>query len=351
MTGKLLIRDFGPIKDAELQIHQYNLLIGPQASGKSTISKVLAIIHTFDFFTVQITDANRNMVGLRSQLQYYRMENFLQSSTHWLFEDDHFRFELINGIIKVVHKKSHEVTSSRTGAYYLPAERIALPMIDEALFELSLTQTTLPKYFLEFGKDFTLARRRQQVFNLPLLGVEYSHNDGRNLVTVAPNQVLFLEQTSSAIQANLPLLVILQYPEKQTGVFAIEELELHGFPLLQKSLLYYVVERMRHSKLKDSYVILPTHSPYILSAANNLLLASKVTQQNPNSRAAVKAIIPSNAWISPDEFSAYYIADGTARSIVDRKTGLIDENMLDSVSEDLAEEFDGLMDLYKPSNS
>jgi predicted ATP-dependent endonuclease of OLD family len=127
----------------------------------------------------------------------------------------------------------------------------------------------------------------------------------------------------------------------------IEELELHAWPLLQKKLLYSLVERLKHPKLKDSYVILPTHSPYLLSAANNLLFASKVNTEVGGIRSRVKAIVPEGSWIDKASFCAYYLEHGIARSIVDPTTGLIDENELDTISEDLAVEFDQLMELYK----
>ena len=38
---KLIIKNFGPIKDVELDVNDFMVFIGPQASGKSTISKTL----------------------------------------------------------------------------------------------------------------------------------------------------------------------------------------------------------------------------------------------------------------------------------------------------------------------
>jgi predicted ATPase len=179
--------------------------------------------------------------------------------------------------------------------------------------------------------------------------VEFEHANGRNIVTLHHNnRSLYLEETSSAIQANLPLLVILQYPVKRASLFVIEELELHSFPSLQKELLYYIIERLRHPKLNHAYVMLPTHSPYILSVANNLLFADKVGNQSDENTKEVDKIINKDTWINQNDFSAFYIENGKATSIINGQ-GLIDENRLDSISEDLAGEFDALMDLYKPA--
>jgi hypothetical protein len=95
--------------------------------------------------------------------------------------------------------------------------------------------------------------------------------------------------------------------------------------------------------------LLPTHSPYILSAANNLLFAAKVGKQSGEIGEEVNKIISKGSWINKEDFSAYYIENGTAKSIVDEQTGLIDENELDSISNSLKDEFDALMELYKPA--
>jgi predicted ATPase len=363
MKAKLQIQNFGPIKNIDIEISKFNILIGPHASGKSTIAKVLCVIQAYfaDFLyentVAKLVDVsldvnatpNASYNRLIKLLINYRIEKFQKTNTYWYLEDDFFSFEL-NGKNIITDDKKRE-RGSRFQSYYIPAERIALPMISESLFELTLEQSTLPNYFLQFGKDFTIARKNQDLFNIPILKVEFEHKDGRNVVILPDNRSLLLEETSSAIQANLPLLVILQYPVKIASLFVIEELELHGFPTLQKELLYYVVDRMKHSTLNNAYVMLPTHSPYILSAANNLLFAAKVGKQSTEVAVAVDKIIKRESWINKEDFSAYYIEKGTAKSIVNNKTGLIDENQLDGISENLAGEFDALMDLYKPVNA
>ncbi len=64
MKATLIIKDFGPIKDCQFEINKYTLLIGPQASGKSTVSKVLAVIHSFDYSLISVAGKNRQMEQL-----------------------------------------------------------------------------------------------------------------------------------------------------------------------------------------------------------------------------------------------------------------------------------------------
>lgn len=363
MKARLIIQHFGPIDNLDIEISKFNILIGPQGSGKSTIAKVLCIIHSYYEELSNNEDSSKHLQHIpviipvrdndRSRfkrlLTTYRIENFIKKNTRVSFEDDFFSFEYGRLNQPVIQIKKIGKDTDRSKNYYIPAERIALPMISESLFELTFEQSTLPNYFLQFGRDFTIARKNQRLFNIPLLKVEFEFKEGRNFVILLNNKSLLLEETSSAVQANLPLLVILQYPVKMASLFVIEELELHGFPLLQKQLLYYVIEKTKSPNLSNAYVMLPTHSPYILSAANNLLFAAKVGKQSKEIGKEVDKIIGESSWINKEEFSAYYIENGTAKSIVDEQIGLIDENELDSISDSLKDEFDALMELYKPA--
>ena len=303
MKAKLKIKNFGPINDLDIYISKFNIFIGPHASGKSTISKVLCIIHMFDFRIFPVKTNSPGIESLKILLAYYRIENFISDNTYWFFESVDLTFELKNSIPFVEYHGNDN--KPQIDSYYFPAERIALPMISESIFELNLNDSSLPKYFLKFGRDFMIAKKEQKTFNLSLLNVEFEYAEGKNIVILRNSKSFLLEETSSAIQANLPLLVILNYPITNASLFVIEELELHNYPELQKKLLYYLVKKMQAPKLKPAYVILPTHSPYLLSAANNLLFAANVGKQRPSE---VDDIISKASWINREDFTAYYVA-------------------------------------------
>ncbi|WP_148562447.1 hypothetical protein [Spirosoma radiotolerans] len=98
---------------------------------------------------------------------------------------------------------------------------------------------------------------------------------------------------------------------------------------------------------QDAEWVITTHSPYVLSSFNTLMLAYKVAQRSEELRAEVERIIPARCWINPNDFAAYYVDGGTVRSIISEKTGLIADNELDDVSEDLAGEQDQLLELSR----
>ncbi len=41
MNEKIIIKNFGPLKQLELDLKEIMVFIGPQASGKSTIAKLI----------------------------------------------------------------------------------------------------------------------------------------------------------------------------------------------------------------------------------------------------------------------------------------------------------------------
>ena len=67
------------------------------------------------------------------------------------------------------------------------------------------------------------------------------------------------------------------------------------------------------------------------------------TWKNPNFPAQdslkTDSIVSKKSWINPNDFSAFQIIDGKTKSVFNRKTGLIENNIIDSVSEDIINDF------------
>lgn len=62
----------------------------------------------------------------------------------------------------------------------------------------------------------------------------------------------------------------------------------------------------------------------------------------------VEDILPTTSWLNPEHVSTYYVEDGQIRSIMD--DGLIADNEIDDTSEDIAEIFDQLLNIYRQHN-
>jgi|GEM_PF-1953150 len=124
----------------------------------------------------------------------------------------------------------------------------------------------------------------------------------------------------------------------------LEEPEAHIFPRTQYELVKLFAQLANDPILNFDWVI-TTHSPYILSAFNNLIEASQVVAAKPELKDQIAKLIPERYWIKPEDFRAYAIEDGVLESIVAEDTGLVSANYLDQVSETIGMEFDELLRL------
>ena len=48
--AKLIVKNFGPLKDIEIEVREMVVFIGAQASGKSTLAKLLSIFEDEDIY-------------------------------------------------------------------------------------------------------------------------------------------------------------------------------------------------------------------------------------------------------------------------------------------------------------
>ena len=126
--------------------------------------------------------------------------------------------------------------------------------------------------------------------------------------------------------------------------FFIEEPEAHIFPKKQYEIVQYFAEIVNDESLSPA-ISITTHSPYILSAFNNLIEAGQVAKAKPELIVNVAKLIPEQFWIKEEDFKAYAIEGGVLKSIVAKDTGLVSANYLDQVSETIGMEFDALLRL------
>lgn len=125
--------------------------------------------------------------------------------------------------------------------------------------------------------------------------------------------------------------------------FFIEEPEAHLFPVSQRRIVD-LFSRLYNANGHN--FVLTTHSPYILAALNNLILASKLIAETHDSTGKqVRDIIGGDLAVSVEEVSAYTVQDGTLINIIDQETGLIGASVIDSVSDEFDRVFDRLVEL------
>lgn len=93
---ELMVKNFGPIKDAHLQTKRYNVLIGNTATGKSVLAKLVSIAHEMDFYVIE----DGNFDAYTKLLKKYCIDFPFCDSTkieisfalaHWVISKDNFK--------------------------------------------------------------------------------------------------------------------------------------------------------------------------------------------------------------------------------------------------------------------
>lgn len=122
----------------------------------------------------------------------------------------------------------------------------------------------------------------------------------------------------------------------------VEEPEQNIFPSTQVRLIYYMLSKLQHKNQRDS-MVLTTHSPYILYALNNCMLASIVDKGGE--KITDFANIPAEAIIDPRIVSVWEIENGMieGEKTIQDENGLIRKNFFDKVMQEVMVEFSNLL--------
>jgi predicted ATPase len=453
MESKLTVKNFGPIIDAKLNLRNVNVLIGPQASGKSTLAKLYTIckspvmyhnleggkfsalfykfreskeainkmsdisIEKFkkslnhfsisDFFstkteiefdspTHKIIIAKgkiefQDKIDLQHILNFYKSKNIDKLKVEFNIlrrKSDRFDFSFAfslfyqrysdsirtdnfpqnfydfhktlskgdysitlneaNHLIETVRQYKSEVFNNN--ALYIPAERTIINLLKQASFTFQKAKVPLPSHLLDYATIYENATDKVKDFDLGFLkeGTRFKNINGIDKIYFSPRKSIKLSESASGFQSVIPMILPIQN-EKSSNIlkehysFVIEEPETNLFPKAQYELLKFL-EKDRSDDFDkiDKGIIhtYTTHSPFILSSLNNMLYAyKKGNTASLKVKEEISKILNTANWINPDHFSAYQIIDGKAKSIMDRKSGLIKDNVIDIVSEDIVDDF------------
>jgi len=335
MDRKLIIRNFGAIKSANIRLKDYNIFIGEQGSGKSTIAKLITI---FEGYTIsRISDFQQSLLSL---FEEYNIASYFNENTYiqftWesgtiYYESSKFAYE--------VPASEREISSAAN--LYIPAERFFVSTFSRSLATLVLNKAPIPNTLLNFASIYEKAKKKYPDYNISIFDMLFqTDKSNETLYLKESNKTIPFKDASSGIQSVIPLLMVLDYAieEKEYNRFVIEEPELNLFPRTQVKLLQQIIR-------KCPKVTLTTHSPYLLSAFNNLIEANNVLINNPSKAEEVYKLVPEECILTFENVGAYKIEDGKVLSILDEEYRLIVADQIDSVADYESRIFSALLNL------
>ena len=374
-----------------MDLRRVNIIIGPQSSGKSTILKIACFCDWMER-QIELTqnpdkycDSNffiENLIG------FHKLEGYLQQETYIRYENDAVSFDYSEKNKKCTFKwnEAKRWKYKRTKIAYIPAERNLVAAIPN-WYQVNMNKDNI----LDFMKEWEFARKAflkgEQILDLPAKYEYNAYNQG-DRIKLENGKELDLTVASSGLQALTPLYVMLRYltleyyKEAHTNVeqdmlrqnlhevvakecagltkgeqqniidtiltphhtdLFVEEPEAHIFPSTQKSFVYSLVEMLNGNVQHTCF--LATHSPYILTAFNNIILAGETMAMSKEKADKVSVIMPKRQTLCYDEVAAFEMSNGRNHSIMDEDFRLISADAIDAASQEISNDFDYLLNI------
>lgn len=377
-SERLVVRNFGPITNLDIEFRRLTLFIGDQGSGKSTLSKLLTICRDYNWWLLMLENAAAEEV--RKPFYDFGINEYFMDDTFISYTMTGFSIKYENGTFSIVsdyitadeirkyfiylnkrygsgqdavvdETQAKELESYARAVLYILAERNLVGNLSESLASMLTAQVPLPKPLMEYMSMFERAKKEYPSYNIPFFNVKFVKKNGKERIElVGKDKDLPLSACSSGLQSAIPMLMVIDYALKTDSFnsFVIEEPEQNLFPQNQFEMLGFVTSRLWHLNQRRQFVI-TTHSPYLLSSLNVLMLAYKLHHIDEVREEAEKIIVPGYS-VNPDDVAVYSLdpnSEEYCKSLISEKTGLVSVNELDSVSEVIGDDFDRLYDLYR----
>lgn len=208
-----VIRNLGPLKEADIELKRINVIIGPQSSGKSCVLKTacyctwvekrIELTQTADFFA---KDNN----FLNELERFHKLKGYIKDDTFISYESDYMMFSYDNATKTFLFNwKNDRWKYRRSKVTYIPAERNLVAAIPN-WFEVKFADDNIR----DFMADWETARQ-STTHNLPVLNLgvlyHYDANTKSDKVQTADGVTLDFTNTSSGLQSLIPMFVHLNY--------------------------------------------------------------------------------------------------------------------------------------------
>ena len=337
---QLKIHNFGPIQDVDIQLKEYNFLIGGQGVGKSTIAKLLSIVTDYNLYFELAFNGDDIIHVWHQFLRNYGILNYEKEDSviEYIEEGESYvgkkkvayklivrvtakevAVEMVNEgqpvplqdvakvlLLSIADRAETEEFKNRFGkndpsvipdvlrdSLYIPAERIMYASFTKLLPALNLVKETVSDNMLYFAVEYNNAKAKIGHCTMPVLGVDFVHEKDDDYIVTTDGKTLLIREASSGMQSTIPLLLTLDYATDKKGYhsYVVEEPECNLYPTNQLRLMDVLLD---YIKRKRSTLTITTHSPYIINYLNVLIRRSYRGMDNG---------------LSPEEVAAYYVTE------------------------------------------
>lgn len=442
---KIEIRNSGPVKAFGMEIKRFNLLIGEQATGKSTIAKAIYFFQVnkraITNYLIQICETNSYNGKSQERINFYKAirhelkDVFIQlfgyswdlnpdtEMTYYFTDNVWIKVALHDGdkpgkkligvdyspeimvrirelkeeaqdmfrnnanaagslaLAKEERKRNRDIIIQKVNeffrdereVYYIPAGRSLLTVMSNSravmnsVTSLDLITENFMSLIDNIRNNFMNGVRKvHQFYPIPdrkfdvnemaeriikMQKGEYCYVGGREKLLINGDKrhsigINFASSGQQEILWLLNFLYVLMLRQENAFVI-IEEPEAHIYPTLQKEVMEFIA---MFGNMQNSGVFVTTHSPYILTAANNLFYAGAIAELRREAK--VRKVVDRRCVLSPRDFSAYKLlmskdGDGSRQyvDLVNEEGMEIHTSLIDDISSEINEVYTMLYDL------
>lgn len=207
----LTIKNFGPIKDIDIDLKRLNVFIGPQSSGKSSIAKVISFCQWLGKDCVRrqrVSHVDKDFTD-KLFIEYHNVGDYVTEDTYFRYKDDILTIEYIGGVPTVKRGEGFKQAGISKNAY-IPSERnlISVP---------GIFTTKMPfNYIKSFLDDWQQVRSRygkEHTARIAPTHDSYYFDEGSDtdMILMPGGATIHLSQASSGMQSVTPLAVYVNY--------------------------------------------------------------------------------------------------------------------------------------------
>ena len=394
------ITNFGPIRECEMDVNQFTVLTGPQASGKSTIAKAIYFFRTIKDDILDLILKNNYQISLNTQLKANLINKFINlygnslkilpntelrytykkgiyielsvipdgkyftfdygiEIDEFLVGKNNFKHHIDESTKNELYEKLNDLFRDDTETIYVPAGRMAISLLSEQLnyIFMSMDDTQrrtvdycVRKYF-ELGlkirpyfEKISLTNRNIAEFYQKIIKAEYKYENLQERLYFDNDSYIALNFASSGQQEAVWILNILNYfaAENKKIYLIVEEPEAHLYP---ESQMYMTDALALFVNGGNNSGLITTHSPYILGELNNLILCGQASNKGVYKNSIKKASnIDEKAWFQKDVLQAFHVIGGKCKNAL--TDGLIMNELIEGASVQIDEKSAGLIALF-----
>lgn len=211
---RLIIEELGPLKEATINLGRFNLIIGKQSSGKSTVIKTACYCAWVEKYIELSQSADYYLdyetAFIDELVSYHKFEGYIKDKTYIEYETDHMHFSYVHKERKFHFEwKKNRMDYFRPKISYIPSERNIVSFIPEWKSQVSAYNCVL-----DFMRDWDVARKYvHKTSDILNLGMQYQFDESEkeDKILLSNGKPIALTNSSSGVQSLIPLFVNVDY--------------------------------------------------------------------------------------------------------------------------------------------